>query len=89
MPATHDLQSEPSLHPIIYGHYINGASTPSESAARFESRNRALSYPSPFGGHKRSGLGREGGLESIKKYVQTKSIWICTEPDRGYAFAMK
>lgn len=31
---------------------------------------------SPFGGYKDSGLGRESGLESVKEYLQTKSIWI-------------
>jgi hypothetical protein len=35
------------------------------------------------------GLGRDGGLEAIKEYAQTRSIWICTKPDKGYAFAMK
>lgn len=50
---------------------------------------RALSYTSPFGGYKRSGLGREGGLESIKEYVQTKSVWISTRPDKSYPFVMK
>jgi aldehyde dehydrogenase (NAD+) len=50
---------------------------------------RALSYTSPFGGYKRSGLGREGGLEAIKEYVQTKSVWISTKPDKSYPFVMR
>ncbi len=50
---------------------------------------RALSYTSPFGGYKRSGLGREGGMESLKEYVQTKSVWISTKPDRSFPFVMK
>jgi aldehyde dehydrogenase (NAD+) len=37
---------------------------------------RAVSYLSPFGGYKRSGLGRENGQEMIKEYLQTKSVWI-------------
>lgn len=37
---------------------------------------RAVSYLSPFGGYKRSGLGRESGSEMIKEYLQTKSVWI-------------
>jgi acyl-CoA reductase-like NAD-dependent aldehyde dehydrogenase len=37
---------------------------------------RAVSYMSPFGGYKRSGLGRESGAEAIREYLQTKSVWI-------------
>ena len=40
---------------------------------------RAVSYMSPFGGYKRSGLGRESGQEAIKEYLQIKSVWIATE----------
>jgi (Z)-2-((N-methylformamido)methylene)-5-hydroxybutyrolactone dehydrogenase len=50
---------------------------------------RALSYTSPFGGYKRSGLGREGGLDAIKEYLQTKSVWINMKPDKSYPFVMK
>src|ERR1019366_3091679 len=39
---------------------------------------RAVSYMSPFGGYKRSGLGRENGQEAIWDYLQTKSVWIST-----------
>jgi (Z)-2-((N-methylformamido)methylene)-5-hydroxybutyrolactone dehydrogenase len=39
---------------------------------------RAVSYLSPFGGYKRSGLGRESGQEMIKEYLQVKSVWIST-----------
>ncbi|TQV78508.1 aldehyde dehydrogenase [Denitrobaculum tricleocarpae] len=37
---------------------------------------RAVSYTSPFGGYKQSGIGRESGLEAIKEYLQTKSVWL-------------
>lgn len=37
---------------------------------------RAISYLSPFGGYKDSGLGRENGIEAIYEYLQTKSVWI-------------
>lgn len=50
---------------------------------------RALSYTSPFGGYKRSGLGREGGLEAIKEYLQTKSVWISTAPYTDNPFVMR
>ena len=39
---------------------------------------RAVSYLSPFGGYKRSGIGRESGQEMIKEYLQLKSVWIET-----------
>jgi len=37
---------------------------------------RATSYMSPFGGYKRSGIGRESGLTAIREYLQEKSVWI-------------
>ena len=39
---------------------------------------RAVSYLSPFGGYKDSGLGRESGQEGIREYLQVKSVWINT-----------
>jgi len=39
---------------------------------------RAVSYLSPFGGYKRSGIGRESGQDMIKEYLQVKSVWIST-----------
>ena len=39
---------------------------------------RAVSYMSPFGGFKRSGVGRENGQDTIRDYLQTKSVWIST-----------
>jgi aldehyde dehydrogenase (NAD+) len=32
----------------------------------------------PFGGYKRSGIGRESGQEAINAYLQTKTVWIDT-----------
>jgi aldehyde dehydrogenase (NAD+) len=37
---------------------------------------RAVSYMMPFGGMKRSGIGRENGAEAIKEYLETKSVWL-------------
>ncbi|NPD17025.1 aldehyde dehydrogenase [Xinfangfangia sp. D13-10-4-6] len=39
---------------------------------------RAVSYMMPFGGIKNSGLGRESGMDSIKEFLETKSVWINT-----------
>jgi len=40
---------------------------------------RATSFTSPFGGLKRSGIGRESGMETIKEYLTTKCVWISTD----------
>jgi len=37
---------------------------------------RTLSYMSPFGGMKQSGLGRENGADMIREYLQVKSVWL-------------
>ncbi|MEM7426535.1 MAG: aldehyde dehydrogenase [Pseudomonadota bacterium] len=50
---------------------------------------RAVSYTSPFGGYKRSGLGRESGLEGIKHFMQVKSVWIAQETSVANPFIMR
>ncbi|MAK91487.1 MAG: betaine-aldehyde dehydrogenase [Oleibacter sp.] len=30
----------------------------------------------PFGGYKQSGYGRDGGVEGIMKYLQSKAVWV-------------
>lgn len=50
---------------------------------------RAVSFTTPFGGYKRSGLGRENGLEAIKQYCETKSVWIATQTSATNPFVMK
>lgn len=39
---------------------------------------RAISYMMPFGGMKKSGTGRENGIEAIYEFLETKSVWINT-----------
>ncbi|GAA4354003.1 aldehyde dehydrogenase [Variovorax defluvii] len=39
---------------------------------------RAYSFMVPVGGMKQSGLGREGGIEAIDEYLETKSVMIST-----------
>ena len=50
---------------------------------------RAVSFMSPFGGYKRSGLGRESGREAIKEYLQTKSVWISIATEMPNPFVMR
>jgi len=50
---------------------------------------RAISFLSPFGGYKKSGLGRENGIEAIREYLQTKSVWISTASDVPNPFVMR
>jgi acyl-CoA reductase-like NAD-dependent aldehyde dehydrogenase len=50
---------------------------------------RAFSYTTPFGGYKRSGLGRENGQEAIQGYMQTKSVWISTSTEVPNPFVMR
>lgn len=50
---------------------------------------RAVSYLSPFGGYKHSGVGRENGIDAIKEYLQTKSIWINTGAKTANPFTMR
>lgn len=39
---------------------------------------RAVSYMMPFGGMKHSGIGRESGVDAMREYLETKSVWIST-----------
>lgn len=50
---------------------------------------RAVSYMSPFGGYKRSGVGRENGIEAIREYLQTKSVWISTARETPDPFVIR
>jgi acyl-CoA reductase-like NAD-dependent aldehyde dehydrogenase len=37
---------------------------------------RTLSFNTPFGGYKMSGMGSENGLEGMREYTQTKAVWV-------------
>lgn len=37
---------------------------------------RVVSFLTPFGGFKESGLGRENGVDSIREYTETKSVYV-------------
>ncbi|MFG1191801.1 aldehyde dehydrogenase [Xanthobacter flavus] len=49
---------------------------------------RVVSYLAPFGGVKESGIGRENGLEAIKEYLETKSVFVNGNPDVANPFVM-
>ena len=50
---------------------------------------RAVSYMSPFGGYKRSGIGRESGISAIRQYLHEKSVWIDTNEEVPNPFVMR
>lgn len=51
---------------------------------------RAISYMMPFGGMKHSGIGRESGMESIRGFLETKSVWISVSQNApGNPFVMR
>jgi (Z)-2-((N-methylformamido)methylene)-5-hydroxybutyrolactone dehydrogenase len=50
---------------------------------------RAVSFMSPFGGYKRSGIGRESGIDAIREYLQTKSVWIDIAGNAPNPFIMR
>jgi len=39
---------------------------------------RTLTYSVPFGGFKKSGYGRENGVEALDDYLETKAVWVET-----------
>ena len=50
---------------------------------------RTVSYMSPFGGYKDSGVGRENGMDAIREYLQVKSVWINTGAATANPFTMR
>jgi (Z)-2-((N-methylformamido)methylene)-5-hydroxybutyrolactone dehydrogenase len=42
---------------------------------------RATSFTSPFGGFKDSGTGRESGIDAVKEYLETKTVWLSSDLD--------
>lgn len=50
---------------------------------------RAVSFTSPFGGMKRSGVGRESGQDAIDSYLETKSVWISTSKSTENPFVLR
>ncbi|UNB52181.1 aldehyde dehydrogenase [Mycolicibacterium sp. YH-1] len=50
---------------------------------------RAVSYLMPFGGVKDSGIGRENGIDAVRDYLQTKSVWINIGATTGNPFVLR
>jgi aldehyde dehydrogenase (NAD+) len=50
---------------------------------------RSTSFTTPFGGYKDSGMGREGGIEAVKEFLEVKSVWISTELEMPDPFVRK
>src|SRR5689334_23478744 len=50
---------------------------------------RALTFNSPFGGFKSSGLGRANGQEAIEQYLQTKGVWCELSEDVQDPFVLR
>jgi aldehyde dehydrogenase (NAD+) len=50
---------------------------------------RAMTFNSPFGGYKASGIGRQNGIEAIDAYLQTKSVWCELSDDVQDPFVMR
>ncbi len=50
---------------------------------------RALTFNSPFGGYKASGIGRQNGIEAVYQYLQTKSVWCELGDEIQDPFVMK
>jgi acyl-CoA reductase-like NAD-dependent aldehyde dehydrogenase len=50
---------------------------------------RAVSFMAPFGGYKRSGIGRESGQDAISEYLNTKCVWINLAEDVPNPFVLR
>jgi len=50
---------------------------------------RAITYNSPFGGYKSSGLGRQNGLHAVDEFLQTKSVWCELSDEVQDPFVLK
>ncbi|EAB6717776.1 aldehyde dehydrogenase family protein, partial [Salmonella enterica subsp. enterica] len=50
---------------------------------------RTVSYMSPFGGFKASGMGRESGQDAIHEYLETKAVWIDYGAEQANPFVLR
>jgi acyl-CoA reductase-like NAD-dependent aldehyde dehydrogenase len=50
-----------------------------ETGALSVNSNSSVRYSTPFGGYKRSGLGRELGPDALRSFSEEKNVFISTE----------
>ncbi|WP_375000384.1 aldehyde dehydrogenase [Aeromicrobium sp. CTD01-1L150] len=50
---------------------------------------RANAPAMPFGGYKSSGIGRENGVHAVEDYLETKAVWVETQPVASDPFSVK
>jgi aldehyde dehydrogenase (NAD+) len=50
---------------------------------------RSTSFTTPFGGYKDSGIGREGGVDAVRNFMQAKSVWVSTDLDMPNPFVRR
>lgn len=50
---------------------------------------KVINVASPFGGYDASGYGRSSGIDALREYTQTKSVWVETaaNPATGFGYA--
>jgi (Z)-2-((N-methylformamido)methylene)-5-hydroxybutyrolactone dehydrogenase len=51
---------------------------PGEAGTVWVNTYRAYSFMMPFGGVKKSGLGRENGIEAVQEFLETKNVFLPT-----------
>ncbi|HYM23411.1 MAG TPA: aldehyde dehydrogenase family protein, partial [Vicinamibacterales bacterium] len=84
--------SEFGLAAGVWTRDINRAHTMArrlESGTVWINTYRALTFNSPFGGYKSSGIGRQNGIEAVYQYLQTKSVWTELGTEVQDPFIMK
>jgi aldehyde dehydrogenase (NAD+) len=50
---------------------------------------RTISPAAPFGGYKKSGMGRERGIEALHDYLQVKNVMIDFSSSQRDPFAIR
>lgn len=84
-----------SLYGLAAGVWSNDLARTHQLAARLQAGTvwvntyRMLSYMTPFGGYKRSGIGRESGAQAIYEFLQCKSVWMSTGKTFANPFVMR
>ena len=74
MEAAHPRRIEPRREPIF--RVAIRMADAIKAGTIWVNTYRAVSFMAPFGGYKRSGIGRESGQDAIYEYLQTKTVWM-------------